>query len=101
MLIQKLIEEKLESTLSPIHLNIRNESHLHQHSSAGAETHFRIEVVSTVFENKRHLERHRLINQILIDELQRIKAFSLYPLTPQEWEVQKSNMTKSPTCAGG
>lgn len=95
------MEEKLQATLAPIHLNIKNESQLHKHFSAGAETHFRIEIVSKAFENKSRLERHRLINQTLFNELQKIKAFSIYPLTPHEWEVQKNDMTKSPTCMGG
>jgi BolA protein len=66
------ITKKLTAALSPISLEVIDESHLHA-GHAGArpegETHFRVKVVSPVFQGKSLIERHRMINDILADEL--------------------------------
>ncbi|CAG8623089.1 9396_t:CDS:2 [Paraglomus brasilianum] len=78
------------STLSPTNLQIINESHLHAHHQAmqgvsSKETHFRVEVVSKDFEGKSLMQRHRLIYQLLDDELKNgVHALSIKAKTPEE-----------------
>ncbi|MBW0546019.1 hypothetical protein O181_085734 [Austropuccinia psidii MF-1] len=86
---QKLIEQ-----LTPSRLEIVNESHLHSHHSAmrsigggSGETHFAVNLVSNSFIGKPTIARHRLVYQILDEELNQkggIHALSLKTLTPNE-----------------
>jgi BolA protein len=74
--------------LRPTRLDVINESELHagHRSSPGTgDSHFRILVVSDVFSGKSRIERHRLINDLLKDELAGgIHALALSPLAPGE-----------------
>lgn len=45
-------------------------------------------VVSPKFEGKPLLQRHRLVNGALEEELKTIHAFSMKTLTPEQWEKQ-------------
>jgi BolA protein len=67
----------------------------------GSQTHFKVEIVSEQFEQKKILERHRLVNQVLADEIAKIRACSIYTFTSSEWEKIKKKDFHSPTCAGG
>lgn len=72
MTVEAHIRRKLEDAFSPVALEVVNESHLHsghQSSPGTGESHFRIKIVSAAFENKKRLERHRLINDVLAEEL--------------------------------
>ncbi|KAM4829353.1 bolA-like protein 2 [Thomomys bottae] len=51
-------------------------------------TSFRVLVVSAKFEGKPLLQRHRLVNECLEEELQRIHAFEQKTLTPEQWSRQ-------------
>ena len=70
---QANIEQKLNEALKPERLEVINESHLHAghqpHFDGKGESHFRIKVVSQAFTGKSRLERHRMINQLLAEEL--------------------------------
>jgi len=66
------IREKLMIGLEPTRLDVINESELHagHRSSPGTgESHFRVNVVSEKFEGKSRVERHRMINEILAEEM--------------------------------
>ncbi|ESR24108.1 BolA family protein [Lutibaculum baratangense] len=62
----------LETAFSPERMEILDESHLH-HGHAGwregGETHYRVLVVSSAFEAKNLIERHRMVNEALKPEL--------------------------------
>jgi BolA protein len=82
------IRRKITEALSPIHLEIVDESHRHR-GHAGArpegETHFRVEIVSAAFEGRSRLARQRMVHEILAEELSgRVHALSLRTLTPRE-----------------
>lgn len=66
------IAGKLSAELTPEQLKVIDESHQH-HGHAGwregGETHFRVEIVSPAFAGKSRLERHRLVNAALSEEL--------------------------------
>lgn len=66
------IETKLRDALLPQSLEVLDESHLHAgHGGAreGGETHYRVLVTAAAFAGKSRLERHRMINELLADEL--------------------------------
>ncbi len=69
------IEKKLTEALAPIALKIIDESHHHaghRHEGDkrhGNESHFRVEVVSAAFEGKSRVDRHRMVNALLAQEL--------------------------------
>lgn len=100
MTIQSQLEEKLKSTFNPFYLKVENESYLHS-VPKGSETHFRIEIVTQNFAQKKLLERHRLVNSSIADEIALIRACALHTFTPEEWEIRKSESFASPACVGG
>ncbi|XP_068597546.1 bolA-like protein 2 [Brachionichthys hirsutus] len=51
---------------------------------------FKVLVVSSLFEGKSLLQRHRMVNACLVDELKGIHAFEQKTVTPEQWEKQKS-----------
>lgn len=88
MRIAHQIRDRLTVALHPERLEIVDESHRHvghPGSRPGGETHFRVEVVATVFQGKSRLERQRLVYAALKDEMsQRIHALSLVTRAPGE-----------------
>jgi len=100
MSIEDDIIEKLQQALQPSHLEVINESHMHN-VPPGSESHFKVVVVSDAFAGKMLLARHRLINQALAEELEGpIHALALHTMTPEEW-AEKGATPASPPCMGG
>lgn len=95
------VEKKLIDALSPTYIEVVDESH--QHSvSVGAESHFKVVISSESFEGQRLLARHRIIYQLLKEELeQQIHALALHTYTPKEWELLQNGAPDSPACRGG
>lgn len=88
MKIADIIEKKLTEALAPSKIDIVDESALHA-GHAGArpegESHFRLLVVSDMFENRGRLERQRMVYQIMGDLMASdIHALSIKALTPAE-----------------
>lgn len=83
-----LIAKKLTEALVPESLKVEDESHRHEgHAGArpGGETHFRVYIVSQAFAGKSRVERHRLINDILADELKgSVHALAIHAQAPGE-----------------
>lgn len=99
-MIQEIIESKLTSELSPHHIEVINESFMHN-VPPGSESHFKIVVVSDQFKDQRLIARHRLVNQILADELKNdIHALSMHTYTMDEWQ-ETADVPESPRCKGG
>ncbi len=88
MSMQQTITNKLREAFSPDSLQVQDESHLHEgHAGhrAGGETHFRIYIVSGAFKGKSRIERHRLINATLADELAgSVHALAIHAQAPGE-----------------
>ncbi len=99
MSIQATIEKKLQAALAPIHLEVINESHMHN-VPPGSESHFKVVVASAEFDGKPLVARHRRVNEILADELQQIHALALHTYTPTEW-LERGEAPDSPPCHGG
>jgi stress-induced morphogen len=58
--------------------------------SDGCGGKFAALIVSEEFDGKPLLQRHRLVQGILQEELKEIHAFSQKTLTPQQWNEQKN-----------
>lgn len=72
MTMKASINDKLEAALRPTRLVVTDESHLHAGHAGwreGGETHFRVEIVSEAFAGKSRIERHRMVNAVLAEEL--------------------------------
>lgn len=82
------ITKKLEDALSPQRLNVIDESHQHQGHGGwreGGETHFRVDIVSEAFIGKSRVERHRMVNAALVQELaERVHALAIAAKAPGE-----------------
>jgi BolA protein len=100
MSIQELIESKLMAGLAPVHLEVVNESHMHN-VPPGSETHFKVVLVSPAFEGLRKVARHRLVYAELAAELAGpVHALSLHTYTAGEWQARGA-APQSPQCLGG
>jgi len=67
----------------------------------GAESHFRVVIVSPVFERMSLLQRHRMVHTALGEELlESIHALTITSQTPTEWESNPI-ARESPACRGG
>ena len=100
MSMQTTIEQKLNAELEVDHLQVENESHLHN-VAPDAESHFKVTIVSNSFDDQMLIKRHRAVNQILQQEMQQIHALALHTLTPQEWQARGGQVAASPKCRGG
>jgi len=82
---QAIIERKLKENFSPVHLEVVDESHMHS-VPEGAQSHFKVLVVSEQFRELRLIERQRRINKLLADEFASgLHALALHAWTPEEW----------------
>ncbi|XP_015431183.1 PREDICTED: bolA-like protein DDB_G0274169 [Dufourea novaeangliae] len=98
--IELSIRKKLVNSLNPSHVEVINESYMHN-VPKGSETHFKVVVVSDVFKDKSLLKRHQLINNLLQAELDGgVHALSIVAKTPDQWE-DNSKIAPSPACRGG
>ena len=93
--MQAKIEDKLQISLNPKHLEVINESN--QHSGDATESHFKLVVVSESFIDMKLIDRHRFINKLFQDELNHIHALAMHTYTPNEWQKRKSAPI-SPPC---
>ena len=67
-MIKEDIENNLKTSLDVIFLEVINESNTHNVPD-GAESHFKITIVSDIFEDMRPVQRHQKIYEILKVEM--------------------------------
>jgi BolA family transcriptional regulator, general stress-responsive regulator len=88
MTTRDTITNKLREAFIPESLEVQDESHLHEgHAGhrAGGETHFKVYIVSPAFKGKSRIERHRMINAALSDELAgSVHALAIHAQAPGE-----------------
>lgn len=77
------LREKLQRDLEADHVEVEDTTRNRCAAS------FRVLVVSSKFEGKPLLQRHRLVNSCLSEELQHIHAFEQKTLTPEQWANEK------------
>lgn len=94
--LEDQIRKKIQMEFAPRHMELINESHLHQ-ASKGAESHFKLLVVSEHFESLSRVERQRKVYDLLQSEMKEgVHALSLRLLSPAEWDGASS--FKTPPC---
>lgn len=92
MTMQQRIEAKLKLGLRPESLRVEDESDRHAghlerpgHADQGGNTHFRVFVVSDAFAGKSRIERHRMVNALLAEELaDTVHALAIHASAPGE-----------------
>ncbi|ESO91617.1 hypothetical protein LOTGIDRAFT_122165, partial [Lottia gigantea] len=57
--------------------------------SDGCGAKFEAMIVSPLFEGKPLLQRHRLVNSTIQEEMKIVHAFQMKTLTPEQWEKQQ------------
>jgi BolA protein len=70
--MKQTLTTKLTKTLSPTFLEVIDESHLHKGhmgSRPEGETHFRVIIKSDIFKDKKILDCHKMVYEILKDEM--------------------------------
>ncbi len=86
------IEHTLRQALSATEVQVEDESALHA-GHAGAASgggHYRVTVVSPLFEGKNPVQCHRLVYDALAEEMQQaIHALALTTLTPSQQQVKR------------
>ncbi|CDI97271.1 transcription regulator [Echinococcus multilocularis] len=70
------------SVLNPLHLGITD-------FSDGCGLKLDVLVVSDQFEGKTLLQRHRMVNSLLSEEMKKIHALTLTTLTPKQWSEKQ------------
>ncbi len=90
MTVEEHIKEKIREKFSPLHFELVNESHLHKGhvgDDGSGQTHFKLMVVSRIFEKQDRIERHRLVMDVLKGAVSMgLHALSLTALTPEEYK---------------
>lgn len=76
-----LIKERLDARLVKV-----------EDMSGGCGQAFAVVIVSSVFEGKNKLVRHRLVNTALKEEIAAIHAFTQKGFTPEEWKAQGGSL---------
>ncbi|EJT49097.1 hypothetical protein A1Q2_07820 [Trichosporon asahii var. asahii CBS 8904] len=77
------IEDKLRAAIQVDHLEIIDTSG----NCGGA---YNVVIVSPDFQKKMTLARHKMVNQILAEEIANVHAFSQKTLTPEQWAKEQA-----------
>ena len=96
MNIKEQIESKIKNHLSPVFVEVIDESP--NHGREGQSSHFRVLVVSSAFEGLSSVQRHQKVFQSVGSEIiGQIHAFSQQTYTPEEWK-QSGVLREAPPC---
>lgn len=94
--MQEKIKQALQ-LLEPQLLEVENESHMH---SRGANSHFKVVIVSDAFVGLRKVQRHQRVYGVLEEIMPKIHALALHLYTAEEWKAEQQ-VPDSPACRGG
>ncbi|XP_055547137.1 bolA-like protein 2 [Wyeomyia smithii] len=78
---EEYLKQKLIEKLQATHVEVIDESD-------GCGGKFSTVIVSPQFQGKAILQRHRLVNAALAEELKTIHAFSQKTYTPEQWAAE-------------
>ena len=96
-MMKNILSEKIIAMFMPSHYEVHNEST--QHAGPATESHFKIVIVSSAFDNMSLIERHRAVNALFADELKKIHALAMHTYTQDEWQQKNHSAPASPQCA--
>ena len=95
------IESVLKENLDTSHLEVINESFMHN-VEPGADSHVRVIAVSETFDGLNLVKRHQAIYKLIGEELAGpIHAITLHTFTADEWQERNESTHPSPDCEGG
>lgn len=101
MIVQNNIQDKLKNRFQTDYLSVENESHNHA-VPPNSETHFKVTIVTEEFEGLRLIMRHRLVNELLAEELAGpVHALAMHTYTPTQWAEKNQLSPDSAQCLGG
>ena len=82
MVTADTIAQKLTSALMPKEIDVQDVSHNHAGHAGwreGGGTHFEVNIKAAAFAGKSRLQRHRMVNEVLADDLAKsIHALELH-----------------------
>ena len=88
MLVRDIMTKKLNDAFAPESIDVVDESHLHEGHAGhrqGGQSHYRIYIVSQAFSGKSRVDRHRMINAVLADDLAGgVHALAIHASAPGE-----------------
>jgi BolA protein len=88
MLVRDTMTRKLNDAFAPESIDVVDESHLHEGHAGhrpGGQSHFRVYIVSQAFAGKSRIDRHRMINAVLADDLAGgVHALAIHATAPDE-----------------
>ncbi len=100
MTVAENMLHKITQALDPVHVDLVNESHMH--AGPATDSHFKLVVVSNIFEGKSRVRRHQTLYQLLAEDLAGpVHALALHAYTPAEWMEKTGQSPQSPPCLGG
>ncbi len=95
------IEHTLREALNPLHLQVTDETHMHN-VPEDAQSHFKVTLVSVAFDGESLIQRHRRVNKLLQSQFDTgLHALALHTLTPEEWFDKGGRAPDTPECLGG
>ena len=98
--VQTAIESQLAQTFAPAHMEVINESHMHS-VPPNSETHFKVVLVSELFDGLRSVQRHQKVYSVLSEFMRTgVHALALHTYTQDEW-AKAAQVPASPNCMGG
>lgn len=99
--VELIISNKLKTEYQPDSLQLTNESFMHA-VPEGAESHFKLVIVSDRFQGLRLVQRHQHIYGLLAEQLSGpVHALALHTYTVDEWAEFQDSVPDSPACLGG
>lgn len=86
----------LQEAFTPQWMDLCDESSQHQVPS-GSESHFKLTLVSTQFRGQNRIERHRMVNEVVLPEMRTgLHALSMALYSPEEWAKQPQPLMTPP-----
>ncbi len=98
--VQSKMIEKLRENFQPSHIELINESHMHN-VPANSETHFKLVMVSGQFDALSRVRRHQAVYSLFHEEMSTgVHALALHLYSDAEW-AERGSVPASPQCLGG
>jgi BolA protein len=97
MIIYETILQRLNESFTTEHLFLENESFKHN-VPPNSESHFKLVIVSSNFNNMPKVQRHQDIYSALSDVMNKIHALSIQAFTLDEYE-KNPVILESPDCS--
>lgn len=99
MSIQQQIEQAIQDHYQIEFFELLNESHMH--SGPATESHFKLTLVSSDFNELNKVKRQQGVYKVLSELMPQFHALALHTYTPEEWQANNQLSPASPKCGGG